>query len=164
MKPRPVVIIDLDNCFSDDKWRWEHFELHRETNHERYLKYHELCHRDVPGHTIRHLQRLISMGDLAVFTSRPECVSVQTVQWLLKFDIEVSYMRMRRNDDNRTSVDIKRSMLHEFRKDNPRFRVVHAVDDRIDILQMYLAEGVSSVEKIIIHEEGAPTHDRTEPR
>lgn len=142
-----VAIVDLDNCISDDKWRWNMFDMHLPLPNDRYSRYHDACESDAHANAnvIRDLSRRYK---LIVFTSRPECVRHKTQRWLNRWRIPNVGMFMRPNDNHEPSVPLKRQMLlalpHHIR---PRY----AIDDRVDILDMYADEGVSICQRVIIN-------------
>lgn len=146
-KLRAISVIDLDNCVSDDKWRWPLFDLHLERPNDRYARYHEACESDEYRHdnVIRTLAR---DTDLIVFTSRPECVRIKTNRWLNRWRVPFLGILMRPNDNHDPSVILKRKMLDALPK---HFHVVRAIDDREDILDMYASNGIET-QQVIIHE------------
>lgn len=145
-----AAAIDLDNCISDDKWRWPLFDLHKPVINERYTRYHEACDRDLHQNSfvLRELKR--RYGRLIVFTSRPESVRHKTQRWLDKWNIPVTAMLMRPDDNHEPSTILKRRMLTEWLDKD--FHIRHAIDDRVDILNMYSEEGVAIVQRVFINE------------
>lgn len=147
MKPEACAI-DLDNCISDDKWRWCLFELDQPIINDRYQRYHEACHADYYRNddVIRRLHA--KYGNLIVFTSRPESVRAKTESWLLMHNVPVTRVMMRPNDNHEGSVIIKHQMLVEARAD---YTINGAIDDRIDILDMYADAGVRYCQHVQIN-------------
>jgi hypothetical protein len=143
-----IAIIDLDNCISEDKWRWNMFDLHLPIINERYQRYHEACETDLycNADVIRDLAR---HHHLIVFTSRPESVRVKTQRWLNRWRIPNIGLFMRPNNNHEPSVPLKRSMYLAL---PPQLKVRSAIDDRQDILDMYAGEGVANCQRIFIHE------------
>ena len=150
-------IIDLDNCISDDKWRWGLFDLHHEDSNKKYERYHRAC----GGDELRNLgivRHLASRTSLIVFTARPESVRFITQAKLREAGILPQLMFMRPEGNTLSSVELKQCFLH-FCRDSGGMHFSHAIDDREDILTMYRREGIRNVQQVIIHPEGAPTHD-----
>jgi hypothetical protein len=145
--PRAAVI-DLDNCVSDDKWRMSLCQLHHEQPNDRYWEYHAACDRDIMANR-DVVKRLAENHALLVFTSRPEVVRTKTVIWLERWRLPVARIWMRPNDNQDPSTILKRKMLEEARE---WFNVVHAIDDRVDILNMYAEAGVQTCQRVFIHE------------
>lgn len=143
-----VAVIDLDNCISEDKWRWPLFDLHLPIINDRYTRYHEACESDTyqNTHVIRDLAR---RHKLIVFTSRPESVRHKTQRWLNRWRVPVIGMFMRPNDNHEPSTILKRSMLLALPS---HLKVRYAIDDRVDILDMYADEGVNTCQRVFIHE------------
>lgn len=146
-----AVVVDLDNCISDDKWRWPLFDLHLPVINERYTRYHDVCDHDEHRNAdvVRELNRMYS-GRLIVFTSRPECVRGKTERWLRNWRVPYSALFMRPDDNHEPSTILKRRMLTEWL--DKSYNVVHAIDDRVDILEMYADEGVRICQRVFIHE------------
>lgn len=143
-----IAVIDLDNCISEDRWRWCMFDLHLPIINERYNRYHEACESDMyqNGDIIRELAL---RHKLIVFTSRPESVRIKTQRWLNRWRVPNIGLFMRPNDNHEPSVPLKRSMLRAL---PPHLKVRSAIDDRIDILDMYADEGVAQCRRVFIHE------------
>ena len=144
----PVAIIDLDNCFSNDKWRWPLFDLHLPVVNDRYQRYHEACESDT-FENVSTLREMSAHHYLLPFTSRPESVRLKTQRWLNRYRIPNIGMFMRPNDNHEPSVPLKRAMLKAL---PPQFKVYMAVDDRHDILDMHVGEGVPRVMQVIINQ------------
>jgi len=144
-------IVDLDNCVSDDHWRLELINLELPVINDRYKLYHEYCHLDTPGESRDYVLELAKRYKLIVFTSRPEAVRSKTLHWLEKWNIPTTQLFMRYDNDHRSSVLIKRTMLRMARQYH-NCNVQFAIDDRQDILDMYLAEGVPSVKRIALRD------------
>jgi hypothetical protein len=143
----PAAVVDLDNCISDDLWRHKFMELHLPMPNDRYAKYHEQCHFD----TFLNRQAMRDLSwryKIIIITSRPEAVRMQTEGWLRKWNIDTSLVLMRPDDNHEGSVDLKRKLLRSI---PDTFQVQHAIDDRVDILDMYADEGICRVQRVFIH-------------
>lgn len=145
-----VCVIDLDNCISDDKWRWPLFDLHLPLPNDRYVRYHDACDRDLYQNSfiIRELAR--RHRHLVVFTSRPESVRHKTESWLRKWKVPVTGLLMRPDNNHEPSTVLKCRMLTEWL--DPQYKVITAIDDRVDILDMYADNGVNTCRRVFIHE------------
>lgn len=148
MNKIPTAIIDLDNCISDDKWRWPLFDLHLPLPNDRYARYHAACWLDLP-HNQHVLNELERQYQFVIFTARPERVRRMTSNWLDKWQIPVSQLLMRPDKNHESSVIVKKRMLIEWLL--PRYDVQYAIDDRIDILNMYADEGVRTCQRVFIN-------------
>jgi hypothetical protein len=150
---KPACIIDLDNCLSDDQWRLPLIQHHHVKPNDRYWEYHEVCHRDLPGARSRSkILQLSNNYKLLVFTSRPEVVRDKTRCWLHKWGIPHFALFMRPNDNQQTSVDLKREMLSWAAKSPSSYQIEYAIDDRQDILDMYKSEGIARTERVFIYQ------------
>lgn len=146
--PIPAAFIDLDNCISEDAWRWHMFDLHHPVVHDRYKRYHDACHLDL--HKNEAVVRdLASRYALIIATARPEEVRVRTTMWLQQHRIRIAGLYMRPNYDDSGSVELKRLMLERARERG--FKIEHAIDDRLDVLDMYADNGVAQVRRVFIH-------------
>jgi hypothetical protein len=164
------IIIDIDNCISDDKWRMAHVSHKIEDLDERYYTYNICCHNDQPCmENINTLALLVQMGAHPVFiTARPEMVRAETVDWLHKhlpfsFDAICDLM-MRPVGDKRTSPELKPALLqgwiecnftdaengkiNHFNKD----WILCIFDDRQDVLDAHAANGYR-VQHMAVHKD-----------
>src|SRR5690625_3511715 len=100
-----MIIVDLDGCIADDRWRRHMIRPASVPIRERFHKYHlagcrdHLCNADLV-YSDDHL--------VVVVTSRPEWYRRLTHQWLLDWEIMPRAIIMRRDDDYRPSVEVKR--------------------------------------------------------
>lgn len=146
----PAAFVDLDNCISNDKWRWPLFDLHLPMPNDRYWRYHDACEGDL--HENGDIIRLLAPRyTLLVATSRPEVVRGKTMRWLGKWNVPVAKAYMRPNDNHEPSTVLKRRMLDQARLDG--YDVHYAIDDRLDILDMYADEGVRICRRVFINQE-----------
>jgi hypothetical protein len=158
---KPFAIIDLDNCVFDDYWRLELIDLSKPIVNDRYIAYHNECHRDNPGQVqLMYVRHLAKSYDLLIFTSRPEFVREKTKASLSKWGIPYYALYMRADDDHNPSVEVKRNFLRKATSDalagTSLDRIEMAIDDRQDILDMYREEGVPRVERIFICDHAIP--------
>jgi hypothetical protein len=130
------VILDLDNCIADDGWRIPRIRWDRKDPMERYHEYHSLAGFDTVANT-----DLFEFGDPAVIilTARPVLYRSITEEWLRRNRISYHHLIMRNNHDHRSSLDLKRHMLHWLPDmyGVPWKSIVAAYDDRDDIVEMY---------------------------
>jgi hypothetical protein len=150
MKRLPdIAIFDLDGCLFDDEHRLHLINMALEGD-ARYEAYHAEQHVDlVLEEGAELIQRAANQNLLVVFlTARPIKHSLATLSKLSRHFSKLLDGRfpiyMRRDGDTRTSVEFKRSMVREIiAKANDEGReVVVAFDDRQDVVDMYLSEGV----------------------
>lgn len=148
-----AAAVDLDNCIADDSWRWHLFELHLPLPNERYTRYHDACGLDVPDnlHVLAEIKR--NRYKVIIFTSRPEAVRIKTEKWLMKWGINYEHLLMRPDDNHEPSTVLKRRMLCEMLPlIAPEYEIQLAIDDRMDILNMYQQEGVRICRRVFINE------------
>ena len=136
-----MIIVDLDNCIADDKWR---HPLIRHDAASEFLKYHSY-HMAIPGDPVANREILKQfLGSIVVFsTSRPVTYHWLTKGWLDYHNFPYADIYMRPKDDyTSTSVEIKRNNLRAIRMRHPLVEIKMAYDDRPDVIEMYKAEGV----------------------
>jgi len=147
---KPSAIIDLDNCISDDFWRIRFIDLSHPVINDRYHQYHSRCHLDLPGDTVAQVRELALTHTLLVFTSRPEAVRRQTLQWLQEWHVKAEEVYMRPNDCHLHSIELKEIMLSKAR--DKGYAPEYAIDDRQEILKVYADNGVPRVKRVFIHD------------
>lgn len=130
------IIVDLDNCISDDAWRIPKIDWSKKNPLERYHEYHSLSAFDALVNediVTRPGQRAI------VFTARPVLYRAITEEWLRRHDVPFDHLVMRNNDDHRHSMEIKRQMLHWLPEHYGVSwkRIAAAYDDRQDVVDMF---------------------------
>ncbi len=159
------IIIDLDNCISDDAWRIQHINWQKHGD-ARYHDYHSLAPFDVIGNrgTIRHAR---SIGQqIVIFTARPVHYAAATRHWLHIHCVNFKHIFFRNNGDARHSPVIKewmlRSLLSGEYGDINREDIVCAFDDHPEIVAMYRGYGVNAA-RLAIHELDAYNPPRVQP-
>ena len=141
-----MVIVDLDNCISDDQWR---HPLIRWDVENKFLRYHGY-HMAIPGDPAAnlHIVHTERPSEIAIVTSRPVAYRWLTTMWLEYHKIEYGLLVMReRGDEGLPSPEIKRKALGKIRQ---KHLVTRAYDDRPDVIAMYKAEGIAA-EHLFIH-------------
>lgn len=135
------VIIDLDNCIADDAWRIPHIHWQKSNPMERYHDYHSLSAYDQAGNSFLYDN---AQGEVIVFTARPVLYAPITHEWLRRNGVNAKHVIMRNNNDHRSSLELKRHMLHWL----PELygvtwsEISAAYDDRPDIVEMYRKHGI----------------------
>ena len=165
-----VVILDLDNCISDDGWRIPFIDWSKGDPHARFHVYHSLALQDRPNvHWVtdqvhRRLRALdLDPADVSIryfiLTARYLRYREITELWVKKnFPYPVEAILMRNDDDARPSVEVKRQQLswllnlHNVKMDD----ILFAADDQAAILDMYIDEGLDNDRWIphMIHKDG----------
>lgn len=137
------IILDLDNCTSNDEWRipkinWEYVNpMHR------YHDYHMAAIHD----RVANVDLFTDINhDILVFTARPVLYRSETVEWLNHNGINFKHLLMRGVNDHSKSVVLKQKQLF-FMRDRYGVgleSIVCAYDDRPDIVRMYIENGVNA--------------------
>lgn len=132
-----MIIIDLDNCLADDRWRRHLLPPPGATEAHLWHPYHEGLIND-PVHHQEFWEE-----DAIVFTARPERYRFETRLWLNRHSLITPYLYMRPHGNVRHSVDLKRWMLLALPR-GIRTLVTVAYDDRMDVVTMYREEGIEA--------------------
>lgn len=136
-----MIILDLDNCISNDAWRIPMIDYSKK-HFERYHDYHSLAPFDEVCNT--DLFTATSLN-IVVATARPIIYKVATLEWLKRKGIDPMLLLMREKEGV-SSVELKRQFTHEiFRMFDARPPdIVCAYDDRQDIVDMYRSLGINA--------------------
>lgn len=148
-----MVILDLDNCISDDAWRIPRIQWQHEDKMRRFHEYHSLSPWDECGN--RGVLDGVAPQNVAIFTARPVHYRTITEEWLRRNSIGYHVLMMRNDDDHRPSSLLKQTQLgwlieHFAVKKSDIFM---AYDDRSDVVGMYRANGIPATQ-ISIHNVG----------
>lgn len=134
------IILDLDNCISDDRWRIPMIRWEREDLTLRYQLYHALCWADEPGNT--DLFRNQKYG-IIIMTARPDTVGDRTELWLEENGIRWETLLMRPKDEHGMSARVKQNQLLSLPTFGiPLHDIACAYDDRPDVVAMYRSNGI----------------------
>lgn len=170
MNETKVVLLDLDNCISDDEWRIRHIDWTQSDPNDRYRVYHMLAPYDQP-HTMWLYRLLDEMKiDTAttrfyVLTGRPVEFAEQTNAWLIKHvSFPISDMLMRPLLDHADSATLKAGYVRSLLRHGAfnREDVVLAVDDHPGIIDAYSEFGFPCATRSI-HSVCAYTDPRGTP-
>lgn len=143
-----IAVIDLDNCISDEGWRHHHAISNAEHHWDHY---HRECYRDRPAN-LHIVKQLVTNGyEIVVFTARPTYYMDETVSWLNEHSINFKRLYMRPMHNFESSVAVKKLMLDQLRAEFGQDCVKVALDDRLDILEMYADSGVPVCWRVFIH-------------
>lgn len=127
---------------------------------ERYANYHLASAFDRPDN--RGLFAGLYAEDIFIFTAMPERYRKLRELWFNHNRLPFRKMLMRGANDHRSSVDLKRSMLHDLYASGIRRECIEtAYDDRPDVVEMYKSEGVNGV-LVSIHNVCAYTAPKLE--
>ena len=155
-----ILITDLDNCISDDKWRRDRILSEQaqaaieNPPYNRFHEYHSLAAFDKMGNENFFKPLLAEDYDLlCVFTSRPRMFQSMTDEWLSRNNVWADRLYMRDDDDDRPPVELKRKMLgqlmDEWKAISKSIRI-EAFDDDREIVQMYHDAGVDFALRVSI--------------
>lgn len=129
-----LAVFDLDNCISDDGWRFKYIDWTASNPDDRWRVYHEMSYGDKPANLeVFHAVVAVS-GFYPVFiTARTEAVRAATESWLRQnLGVERFTLLMRAEGDHRPTLQVKVEHVRSL----PRQPVL-AYDDREDIISAY---------------------------
>lgn len=142
-----VILLDIDNCISDDGWRINRIDWGTYDKFYRYHAYHMLAPWDACGN--RDLfEHEGGRRHVVLLTSRPVHYRVHTVEWLQRNGVWYSHLLMRNDHDHRPSTSIKRSMVESLIEYGiHRSQIECAYDDREEVCAMYRSLGIKAEQR-----------------
>jgi hypothetical protein len=147
-----VIILDLDNCISDDLWRIKHIDWSTDNMTARYHDYHSLAPFDDVAN--QHLWAGTAC-EIAVFTARPMMFMAAAEEWLHRQRIDYFALMMRPTDYHLPSDELKFDQLKQLLNSGiDRRDIMAAYDDRPEVVRMYRRNGVAG-ELRYIHQRDA---------
>lgn len=152
------VIFDLDNCLSDDEWRIPHIAWHLPDLDARYAAYHSLSPFD-DAHNIELVHSFHSnQCKIVLSTARPSTQRAATLEWFRRRTCLSPWaLLMREPGDHSISAVLKeRHLLRVLNWTQAAPKVLHAFDDRPDVIEMYHKHNVAAT-VLSIHDTCAYT-------
>lgn len=149
-----MIILDLDNCISDDAWRIPKIRWQQTDPMRRYHDYHLLAGFDKLAN--KHL--LSPDLPLVIFTARPVMYRAITEEWLERNGIAIYALLMRNDNDHRSGPDVKETQLSWLlgAYNVSKSQIDMAYDDRPEIVEMYQRNGIKA-RQVAIHDVCALT-------
>lgn len=136
-----IIIFDLDGTLSLTDHR-QHF-LNRKPSPD-WDGFFNAAKDDLPNVPIIELFRSLQQAGhkLLLWTGRSNAVSSDTLEWLTKYGVYPTHIRMREANDHRADVIIKKEWLDSFLNGTPKENILFAVDDRKKVVDMWRSEGI----------------------
>ncbi len=151
----PLVLLDMDNCISDDGWRIGRIRNGHRDPMVKYHDYHMLAPFDAVGNQhLFDMSRYPSGSALVIITARPNHYRAFTEHWLVRHGVAARRVLMRADTDFRPSPEVKRAALRSLLHEEERSvdSVMAAYDDHIENLLMYRREGVRHATLYKLHD------------
>lgn len=140
-----LFIFDIDGTLADVDHRVHHVSDGRRD----WNAFFDGMTDDAPKDDIIRLYHHVLDSDdlLFIFTGRPFDYQRQTIQWLLKHDVDINEddLFMRKSGDFRSDVIVKKEMLDTLKQTYPDFRII-VIDDRQSVVDMWRKEGVTCLQ------------------
>lgn len=138
--PKPdAIIVDMDGTLVDVRGIRHYVRPGRQFRD--FDRFHKASLFSPPNHDV--LRRVFEEREAgrAVFvvTARRDRYERLTRDWLAKHDVEFDELLMRRDNDQRYDVDVKRDILRSIRQTH---RVVLAIDDNPSIIALWESQHV----------------------
>lgn len=135
-----VIICDLDNCLSDDRWR-RHLIDKSLTGEDRYFRYNALAHLDQANKQLLAFLHNWT-GDierhLLFITARPASRRQETIAWLHENGLWKFRLFMRPEGNLDTSPILKTAIVQSIFDDGTlrdKNQIATIIDDRRDVLE-----------------------------
>lgn len=135
-----IILCDIDNCISDDSWRYPMIRHDLPNGRARYDAYHCAAGADSPANL--DLVR-VPWARVYFLTGMPEEYRHVRERWLWRHRIRYERILYRGTDHAIGSVELKRAMVRQLRAEGlPLEHCIAAYDDRPAVVAMYVEEGL----------------------
>ena len=128
-----MILIDVDGCISDDRWRLSLVDYSAE---DPWHAYHLAAEHDEPANLHVLTEPAIAL------TAMPARYAAIRRSWLRRHAPAVVHVVMRPDDDLSESPILKHNMLRFVRSRFPSEPIRAAYDDRADVVSMYRRAGI----------------------
>ena len=137
-----MIVVDLDGTLADDR----HRQPFLQQRPKRWDEYFEGCDRDTPIEPVIQIVRaLFDDGhQVEIWTGRSERVRRKTMEWLYRYDVPYSYLRMRPGKDYRRDTILKGGWL-ETCASKPEL----VIDDRPQMVEFWREQGILCLQPLL---------------
>ena len=135
------ILLDIDHTISNSFWRDPMIGA------ENWDKYHEASKYDKPfKKVVNFINSLASMGySIIAVTGRNEKFRHLTLDWFLRYHIDVDELLMRPDDNFIKNAELKLSLIKQ--RFNGDYKQIHfALEDNEDACIMYQRIGITSLQ------------------
>lgn len=138
-----MIVLDIDNCISDDSWRVRYILKNEHVPFKKFHKYHSLCAFDISYPFTEYCNHLENNESIAIITARPELYKHLTEHWLYINGWEYDYLIMRPDGNHFPSASFKmRAILNLMATEQEDITMCY--DDREDVLDVYEKLGLAT--------------------
>lgn len=136
----PIALVDIDGVVADVRHR-VHFVEQKPKDWKRFFA----GAVDDPPHPegLAVVERLLEDHEVVFLTGRPETLREDTEQWLAKFGIGGSRLRMRSANDRRPAAQFK---LQEAQRLSATRIIGIVIDDDADVIEAMKAQGFPTLQ------------------
>jgi hypothetical protein len=133
---RKALIIDIDDTLSDASHRREYLKGYTK-DFEKFFSEMEL------DGVNPHIKALCDMfdGEIILLTGRPDSYKEVTEKWLKKHDIKYDFLFMKPVKDKYVKDFVFKESFY-LSDIAPKFKIIHAIDDRKVVIDMWREIGV----------------------
>jgi hypothetical protein len=130
---KPCIIVDIDGTVCDARHRLHFLEKQPRD----WPAFFAAMSEDKPFPAIIQLVKIMHRCGYAILfcTGRSETYRPETTHWLQKHEVPFTWIIMRRKDDYRPDVIVKREMLDDIRAGG--LQPLFAIEDKTDIVKMW---------------------------
>jgi hypothetical protein len=149
-----IVVVDIDHVLSDafprdsmleGAERWDGWD-----------SYHLASVNDRPvAEMVELVNCLVAAGHhLVAVTSRPDKWRGLTLGWFVDHGIVIHELLMRADEDYRSAVEIKTSLVRERYQPWMRHQIGLVIDDRDDVCAAFRSEGITTLQVSVGRKNG----------
>ena len=131
-----MIIVDIDNCISDDLWRCHYILKNENIPFKKFHKYHSLAPFDKAWPFQQYAVHISNNEKIAFITGRPELYRHSTEKWLDIYGFEYDYLIMRPDDNSMPSPQFKLKAVIDLMAVD-REEITMCYDDREDVLNVF---------------------------
>jgi FMN phosphatase YigB (HAD superfamily) len=138
-------IFDIDGTLANTDHRIHHIKP-ANGQKKNWGKFFAEAEKDEPFRHVRYLHGAITCFGLLekdyifVITARPENLRKETDKWLQEHSVSYNKLFMRPVNERKPDYEVKRDIYREHIK--PKYDVVAAFEDRLQVAKMWREEGV----------------------
>ena len=131
-----IVIFDIDGTLADVSERIHHVKK----KPKNWNAFFQGMAQDRAIHSMVRLCNILYASGIQIIlcSGRSEEHREQTVEWLAKQGVNYHDLLLRKNNDRRSDIDVKRELLANLDKS----KILFVVEDRSRVVEMWRSEGL----------------------
>jgi len=134
-----VTIWDLDDTLVCTRHRLHYIQCTKPD----WNRFHEMMKEDTVIEPARIIYEALFRFNIMpiICTSRPESIREPTKDFIRENGLYFYQLRMRKDGDNRSSVDVKSEMLYDVKRE--QYDILMAFEDHPEVVDMYRQRGIT---------------------